>query len=324
MTARQRPSFVRAIYAHRVILKRILVAGFIILVLSLLILAITHVEWVEVLDALKKLPVGALVWAGVFAVLTYCVYSCFDLIGKWYTGHRLMWWRSVLVGFISYAFTMSLGSTVGGVGMRIRLYTKQGLRQGVILRVWAMSVTTNWTGYLVMLGIVFLTAQVDMPAKWAIGEPLLRIVGALCLGLVAAYILASRYSARRSWSIRGHDIELPDARLALLQSFLGAAGWLLMGTVLYVLFQHRIPYFEVLGIVLISAVAGLAARIPGGLGVIEYVFITMLSGTIPRSETLAVLLVYRLFYYIMPLLLAGLCYLVAEMRLKPVSRQRST
>lgn len=146
----------------------------------------------------------------------------------------------------------------------------------------------------------------------------MRFIGLITLVLGLAYIVASRYSRRRSWTLRGHTIELPGTRLAVVQSILGIANWGLIAGVLYVLFQNQVPYFEVLGILLISAIAGAAAHVPGGIGVTEYVFIAMLSPGIPRSDVLAVVLVYRLYYYIAPLLLAGLTYLIAEATLKSV------
>lgn len=313
--------WLKSLYAHRVVLKRVLVLGFALLVLSLLIFAVLKIDWHDVILALKKLPASAMCWAAGFSFLTYFVYSCFDLLGRFYTDHDLKRSCSMLVGFISYAFTMSLGSAVGGVGMRLRLYSKQGLRHSDILRIWAISVTTNWTGYLVMIGMVLTTGQVTMPRGWNLSERVLQGIGVICLGVVLAYLLASAFSTRRSWVVRGHAIDLPDFRLVLIQIVFGAIVWTLIAAVPYTLFQNRIPYLEVLGTVLIAAVAGLAARIPGGLGVIEYVFLTMLGSTIPRSETLAVLLVYRVFYYVAPLLIAGLCYLIAEASIKSVSRR---
>lgn len=308
-----------ALYSHRVVLKRVLAVGFAILVLSMLTFAVLKVDWHSVFEALKALPVRSLSLAAGLAIITYCVYSCFDLLGRFYTGHRLARWRTMLVGYISYAFTMSLGSTIGGVGLRMRLYAKQGLKQSDILRIWGISVTTNWMGYLVMAGVVLITGQINLPATWGPGSEALRIVGVLCLGIVLVYLWASAFSKRRSWTVRGHTIDFPDVRLALIQCGLGMLGWALLAAIPYTLFQNSIPYVEILGIVLISAVAGLIARIPGGLGVIEYVFMTMLAPAIPRHETLAVVLVYRLFYYIGPLLIAGLAYLIAEARLKAVS-----
>lgn len=320
MTAQQSALF-RYFYAHRVMLKRILVVAFAILVLGMLTFAVLKVDWPEVIVALRALPANALFWAAAVAVLTYTVYSCFDLLGRIYTGHHLSWWRSMLVGFISYAFTMSLGSTIGGVGLRVRLYAKQGLQRGEIVRIWAISVMTNWTGYLVMFGTVLATGHVAIPQGWSAGDSVIRVAGFVGLGIVIAYLAATALLKQRSWVVRGHTIELPDFRIAIVQTVLGSLVWALLAAIPYILFQDRVPYMQVLGIVLISAVAGLAARVPGGIGVIEYVFVTMLSASIPRSETLAVVLVYRIFYYIGPLLVAGLCYVLAEAGLKSVSRR---
>lgn len=311
----------KAVYMHRVVLKRVLVVAFALLVLGMLTFAVLKVDWPEVIGALKALPTRALFWAAALSVLTYTVYSCFDVLGQMYTEHHLSWWRSMFVGFISYAFTMSLGSTIGGVGLRIRLYAKQGLQRGEIIRIWAISVMTNWTGYLLMLGAVLATGQVAIPQNWGSAGHVLRLIGLIGLAIVIGYLLASAFMQRRSWDVRGHTIELPEFRIAIVQAVLGSLVWALIATIPYVLFQDRVPYLHVLGIVLVGAVAGLAARVPGGIGVIEYVFVSMLSSTIPRSETLAVVLVYRVFYYVGPLLLAGLCYLVAEAGMKSVSRR---
>ena len=109
MTSPSRSRWFKALYAHRVVLKRVLVLGFALLVLSLLTFAVLKVDWHDVMLALKELPASSMYWAAGFSLLTYFVYSCFDLLGRFYTDHNLTLWRSMLVGFISYAFTMSLG-----------------------------------------------------------------------------------------------------------------------------------------------------------------------------------------------------------------------
>lgn len=69
----------------------------------------------------------------------------------------------------------------------------------------------------------------------------------------------------------------------------------------------------VLGAVLLSAVAGLIARVPAGLGVLEAILIAVLSSPdMPRNEVLAGALVYRAVYYLGPLFIAGIVYLLTE------------
>src|SRR3546814_1965640 len=84
----------------------------------------------------------------------------------------------MLVGFISYAFTMNFGAPVGGVGLRLRLYTRQGLRQGVVMRVMALSLATNWIGYLLLAGMLFAAGGMTLPEGWALGNGALRLIGA--------------------------------------------------------------------------------------------------------------------------------------------------
>ncbi|TIV09950.1 MAG: UPF0104 family protein, partial [Mesorhizobium sp.] len=64
-------------------------------------------------------------------------------------------------------------------------------------------------------------------------------------------------------------------------------------------------YFVVLGVFMVSFSIGLLSHAPGALGVFEVVFLTGLSDMDPVG-VLAALLVFRLFYLIIPLLI-GLC-----------------
>jgi uncharacterized membrane protein YbhN (UPF0104 family) len=116
--------------------------------------------------------------------------------------------------------------------------------------------------------------------------------------------------------VRGHDIALPPARLALLQMMLSCLHWSVVGAVLYVLLQARLPYATVLATLLVAAVAGVIAHIPAGLGVLEAVFIALLGTQVPQGHLLAVLLAYRALYYLAPLLLACAAFVALEARAK--------
>jgi uncharacterized membrane protein YbhN (UPF0104 family) len=61
-------------------------------------------------------------------------------------------------------------------------------------------------------------------------------------------------------------------------------------------------YFAVLGVFMVSFSIGLLSHAPGALGVFEVVFLTGLSDMDPVG-VLAALLVFRLFYLIIPLLI---------------------
>ncbi|MBB5214097.1 lysylphosphatidylglycerol synthase domain-containing protein [Parapusillimonas granuli] len=302
---------------HWSVIRKAAGALFLVLVLVLLSIAVTQVAWNDVAAAIRQLSGRTVMLAALIALASYLVYSCFDLLGKWYTGHELAWWRAMMVGFISYAFTMNMGAPVGGVGLRVRLYSKQGLPVGVVMRVMAMSLATNWLGYVLLAGLVFVSGQFTLPFGWSLGDHTLQFIGAAMVAAALAYLLLCAYSTKRSWQVHGHEIELPNIGLAAVQMGIAMVNWMLIAAVIYVLMQQRAPYGLVLGALLVSAIAGALLHIPGGIGVLESVFIAMVaSASFSRPEVLGSILVYRAVYYLGPLLIAGAWYLGAEAKIK--------
>ncbi|MNT12523.1 Inner membrane protein YbhN [compost metagenome] len=85
-----------------------------------------------------------------------------------------------------------------------------------------------------------------------------------------------------------------------------------MAAILFSLLHTHAGYFTVLGVLLASGLAGVVVRIPGGLGVIETVFLTMLGGQVPHGLLLAALIAYRAMYYLIPLMIGAIGYFVLE------------
>jgi uncharacterized membrane protein YbhN (UPF0104 family) len=295
-------------------LRRLLLAGFFVLVASLLFSQARSIDWGGVAEVLRGYRLGTLLLAGALAAASYFVYSCFDLLGRKWTRHRVPVRQVMLVTFVSYAFNLNLGSLLGGVGFRFRLYSRLGLDSNVITRVLSLSLVTNWLGYLLLAGAVFALRIISPPDDWKIGAGALQVLGVCLLGLAAAYVLMCARSRRRAWTLRGHEFTLPPLRLALTQLLMSCANWMLIAAVIHVLLQYRVSYPVVLGVLLIAAIAGVVIHIPAGLGVIEAVFIALLEAQIPRGELLAALLAYRALYYLVPLLLATGVYFALEAR----------
>jgi len=110
--------------------------------------------------------------------------------------------------------------------------------------------------------------------------------------------------------------------LAVIQMLLGAANWSLMALVVYFMLSQKAEYPLVLGILLISSIAGVITHIPAGLGVIEAVFVALLSGEMSKGSIVAGLIGYRVIYFLIPLLFATLVYILLEARAKKLRKQR--
>lgn len=294
--------------------RRLLTLLFFSIVAYLLYTQARSVEWDKVFETMRRRPVGGLWVAALLAALSYLVYSCFDLLGRHLTGHSLAVRQVLTITFVSYAFNLNLGALVGGFAFRYRLYSKHGLDATDTTRVLFMSMLTNWLGYLLLAGLVFWWRPFDLPPGWKIDTLGLRVLGIALFAVAIAYLLLCAFARRRSWTIRGYDVVLPSLQFALLQLLVSSVNWLLIAGVLFALLEMKIAFPVVLGVLLVAAIAGAMTHVPAGLGVLEAVFVALLSHQLPRSELLAALITYRAIYYLAPLILATLVYLVVEVR----------
>lgn len=300
--------------------KLLLSLTFFLLVLGLLVALTRRLDWQELLAALRGYRTSTLLLAAATACASYALYSCFDLIGRAYTQHHLPLRQVLPVTFVCYAFSLNLGAWVGSIGLRFRLYSQLGLRPSVITKVLTLSLMTNWLGYIGLLGVVLALGLIVPPAGWELGIPGLRLLGGGLLALLLGYLLLCAFSRRRYWTIRGHEVYLPSLGMGLLQVALGASNWALMALLLDILLPAELGYPAVLGALLVSAFAGIITHIPAGLGVLEVVFIALLQQQTSIGVLLAGLIGYRLIYYLLPLVLAGLGYALLEMRAKHMRR----
>lgn len=287
-------------------LTRALGGAFFLVVAALIVHQARSVDWPEVWKAVKNLPVSALWLGAALALASHATYASFELIGKYLTGHALSRWVTLGIAFMSYGFTLNLGSVIGGVGVRYRLYSRRGIQPGVIGQVVATSILTNWIGYLALAGVLPWFWVPPAVFGWSATAMQWRLGGALLALLPLAYVALCTWRGGRALSVRGHCFAMPRWPLALWQVAVSCINWMLMGAALWAVLQGQVAYPAALASVMLGAVAGLVLRVPAGLGVLETVGVAMLaSGDLSKTQVLAALLAYRALYYFVPLVLAS-------------------
>ncbi|TCV96652.1 lysylphosphatidylglycerol synthase domain-containing protein [Biostraticola tofi] len=303
--------------------KKVLTALFFIGVVVLLAVYARRVDWDDVAQSITSYSWQALMAVIGLVVLSYLFYGAYDLIGRAYCGHKLAKHQVMLVSFICYAFTLTLSTWIGGIGMRYRLYSRLGLPNSSITKVFSLSIATNWLGYILLSGGICAFGVIKLPANWGIGEVALRLTGAGLLVFIAAYLWLCTFSRRRRWSIKGQKLVLPSLRMACTQLLVSCANWLTMAGIIYILLGDKVDFPLVVGVLLVSSIAGVIVHIPAGIGVLEAVFVAMLRGEdLTHGSIIAALLAYRAVYFIAPLLLAIVLYLGLESRAKAL-RERN-
>jgi glycosyltransferase 2 family protein len=257
------------------------------------------------------IPTNRYFFSAASTLVAYAALAWYDRIALLHIGRKLSWLFISLTSFTTYAISHSVGMTVlSGAVVRFRAYSTKGLSVGEIATVVAFCSLTFALG-AALLGGITLIAQPSVGMRifdapvWAS-----RAVGGTLLGLAALYVLGSllRFAPMR---IAGLEIVYPRPAVMLRQlaaatlELLGAAG-----VVYFALPAAVNPGFVVvLGVFIAAFAAGLLSHSPGGLGVLDVVFLKAMPDA-PVADVLAALIVFRALYLVAPLIL-GLGVVVA-------------
>jgi uncharacterized membrane protein YbhN (UPF0104 family) len=216
-----------------------------------------------------------------------------------------------LTAFVTYALAHNIGaSVVSGGAVRYRAYTAKGLTAPEVAILVVLCSLTFFFATAIMLGLALivspdLLAPLARLSPWfAVSDLTARLVGVALLALCAAYA-AGAFIGFRPLKLKGALVGYPSPRIVGLQALfapleiVGAAG-----IIYFALPDAGHPgFFLVLGAFLLSFSAGLISQVPGGVGVMEAVFLALMP-QVPASAVFAALLVWRLLYLIVPLMVA--------------------
>jgi hypothetical protein len=141
-------------------------------------------------------------------------------------------------------------------------------------------------------------------------------VGAALWVIVLGYVTLSKVFGRMK--VLGHDIELPGWRMAIVQVCLATVDVAVTATIFYALLPHApgLTWLIFLGVYVASYTAGLAANLPGGIGVFDTAMLFGLEPYMSAPHIVGAILVFRLYYYVIPLFLAGSLFAGNEILLR--------
>lgn len=267
----------------------------------------TSIDWGKVAGALQEMSRISLMQAAALALLSYLLYGSIDWFARIYT-QQVARLRQLAIAIVCYAFNLNLGSLIGSVALRYRLYSRSKVAPPTVAQIIALSLLSNWSGYCLLMGLLFVSRRVQLPDGWGVGMLGLQAAGAALLLALLIYLVLCWRQRGQPLRIRGRQLRLPRLRLGILQIAVSSANWMAIAGVVHVLMPKHVEYGVVLAAFLLSSVAGAMAHVPGGLGVLEAVFLALLGDRVEQHQLLAALLAFRAIYYLIPLALAILLY----------------
>ncbi|MCA0407593.1 MAG: UPF0104 family protein [Proteobacteria bacterium] len=258
---------------------------------------------------LAAIPTSGYLLAVLSTLCAYWALAWYDRIALIHLKREqgISWSFITICSFVTYAISHNIGGSVFSGGMvRYRAYTSKGLSPAEVAVLVALCSFTFAFGTILLGGLVMLfephiVVPLAKQAKMDFSITLGRVIGAGMLAFCLLYTIGA-WLQFKPLTIRSFKLEYPGLNVVWRQwvaaplELLGAAG-----IIYFALPEQGNPgFFVVLGAFLLSFSAGLLFQVPGGIGVMETVFIAVMPG-IPATAVFAALLVWRLLYLIIPL-----------------------
>jgi glycosyltransferase 2 family protein len=240
-----------------------------------------------------------------FTTLSYALLTGYDALALRQLGAKVPYRTTALASFTSYAVSFTLGfPLLTGGTVRYWIYSPKGLSAGRVASLTVIAGFTFWLGMGAVLAWSLIWEAASLASLTYTSIKFNQAIGLVAACVVVGYLVWVSLG-RRSVRIQGWRLELPGFRLSLGQMALGAGDVCAGAAVLYVLLPagHDISFVTFLAVYVLGAMLGIASHAPGGVGVFEATVLLALSG-MPREPVLGALLLFRLWYYLVPFVLA--------------------
>ena len=267
----------------------------------------------DVERAFSAISAGRWILAVASTLIAYVALAWYDRIALLHLGFKLPWSFISAVSFTTYALSHNIGmSMFSGAMVRYRAYSTKGLTITDVGILVAFCSFTFALGTVLLGGFVLLYEPDIVDRLFNVAPILARVVGGLMLAVVALYVVGAALHLRPLVVGRFKLVYpgLPIVGRQLLAGpleLMGASGiiWCALPA------DTNPGFLIILGVFLASFSAALLSHAPGGLGVLELVFVNALP-QVPKADVLAALLVFRLLYLIIPLVLGIAAVVVFE------------
>lgn len=259
----------------------------------------------DIVFQIRHVPAGVLLTALGITAINYFMLTASDALALRYIRHPIPYRKLALASFIGYVFTNN-ATTIGGGAARYRIYSTWGVSANEVAGLVLFCGLTFWLGFLTLASVVFIVEPEHLPHVLHLPFGSALPIGVVSLAIIGAYALLVLLR-RKPLGIRDWELPVPSPMIAAGQVCVGSLDWLLATCVLYTLLPAGMDLSPVkfLAFFLLAQATGLISYVPGGLGVFDTVILLLLPDGNQTPALTASLLLYRLVYYVLPLILAS-------------------
>jgi uncharacterized membrane protein YbhN (UPF0104 family) len=294
---------------HRLTLRLAgLLVSLVIAVIAFLALskALKGVDPDKVLAAMRLVEPHAIALSLAFVAISYGSLTLYDWLALKMIGRGDLPYRVAALGnFVSYPIAHGTGAILlVSSALRYRIYAPHGIGVGDVARICFLTGLTFWLGNLTALALSTIHAP-DAISK--IDQLAPEINRAIAIAIVLAIIGYVLWTWNGSRSIGGGkwSVPVPSGRNVFLQIGIGLVDLGAAALSMYVLMPEtmNVSVEQVVVVFIAATLLGFASHTPAGIGVFDATILVGL-GTEHTEQLLAVLLLFRLFYHLIPFVLS--------------------
>ncbi|MCS6961891.1 MAG: lysylphosphatidylglycerol synthase domain-containing protein [Deltaproteobacteria bacterium] len=268
----------------------------------------------EILKELKKISLFDFLVIVTLVTVNYLVLSLIDYVAlKTVLRNNIKFKIAFSSSFVANSFSYNLGAPlVVGTFFRFRILSLAGISMKQILDAIILVSFHYWVALAVCFSMISLVTSIL--GYQSIFSPTISSVMTLVStgGLVFYFFFLEKRRIFKIFNLKFLTPPRPVIQKILLVCIL---DWLTHYSVFYFCIPgHSVNYLELAVPFLLSQTVGLISHIPGGFGVFESVGFLTLKNIIKPEALIAGMIVYRLFMYFVPLLIAAVIYSLFELK----------
>ena len=274
------------------------------------IFALTHtlknVDYSQVFDVVRATDFSTIALALMLVTASYGSITLYDWLALHTMGRKDVPYRiAALASFTSYPIAHGMGAvTLISPVIRYRIYSGNGLGALGVANICFLTGLTFWLGNMTALGFSLLYEPTALGVIDHLSPTVNRLLALALLFGVGAFLVWSwlhpRDIGKSRWLVR-----LPSGPLVLLQILVGLLDLTAAAVSMYVLIPPGLDVglFRLMAVFIAATLLGFASHAPAGLGVFDATILIGL-GSEDREQMLAVLVMFRFLYHLVPLSIA--------------------
>lgn len=268
--------------------------------------ALKGVDFAHVLSAMHMVPPGSIALSLVLVAISYGSLTLYDWLALQMIGRRDIPFRiAALANFTSYPISHGTGAVLlVSSAVRYRIYAPHGIGPAGVARICFLTGLTFWLGNLTALALSTLHEPGAISRIDQLSPEINRFIAVAILAGIIAYV-GWTWNGIRTLGGRNWSVPVPSGRNVFFQIGIGLVDLGAAALAMYVLIPETmdVGVAQVIVVFIAATLLGFASHAPAGIGVFDATILVGLGGE-HTEQLLAVLLLFRLFYHLIPFVLS--------------------